>query len=336
MTSIRRSQSPKHQRGLTLVEVLVAAGILGIVAIAVATNAQQVFQQMFQIRLLGEIDEIRIAILNRVNCDASLDPPGATPGACAALGPAILRDTSGNVLVDAPLSQLPQGFQLRAVCADPDGAGPQPREIRVEFQKRKANGSVATDPVSGNTLSWRPLFDEGVAVCAARTQPRWVYRYADLKPDPLASLTYLIWAAEMIATGSSSVPVLVAADSYPDLWPTETSALYYGAARCPRGYTAVTGAVDCSGTPTGNEGIDPAPATSLTGLRRAGYKVFSGPAHELTAADSWMLDAADRGFKDVDYWYGACAIAYKPPIYPEPMSVRSGRVMVGCYRNADY
>lgn len=308
-----------NQRGFTLIESLLGIAIVVTVVVAIATFAQQTFSTIAKQTQTSESDEIRLALIEQVACDATLTPPDGTPGACASLGDANLRDRAGNIVVKTPAQAFPQGYEVRAKCVLKSGN----KEILVEH--RKGSGP------------WQELFEPGISLCPEKAPPRWVHRYSDLKMDPIQLVLATIWIIENLSYGTSSVPVLVGGDSYPPTWWVETTALFYGMARCPRGYTAVTGSVDCGANATGSESIDPAPATSKTFVRRAGYKLYNSSAHDLTWIDQFKADSPDKGFKGVDYWHGACGMAFENLLLGSLMGgVTNNRVEVGCYRNSDF
>lgn len=299
-------RSVKRESGFGLTEVLVAIAVLGLAVMIWMSTMGQSLRLNQSIKVASERDELASFVLNSVSCPATLAPPSG-PKQCTAVGqPVKLYDFAGNLFP----TTINNRYQVRARCDQLGGpVTPNPVGVLIEALRISPDGSPATDPLRpGVAETWKPLFDPGLSPCARDTQPEVVTVTNDLKMDPVALFTVIAWAAS-----GGAGPVNLCADSYPDLWQAESTLVYEGAAACPRGYSVISGGVDCSMEMGVASGTDPvAPLTSPTFIRRRAWKTNSSfmPKKDLplwARFDFLNQQIADAG-DSTDTWFGGCCV----------------------------
>jgi hypothetical protein len=97
------SHGPKGPRGTSLVSVLVAVAIAGLLAVAIATMSTRGLQSTKSAELKGDLGTIRRTLAENFDCARSLGLPtsASLPLACAAWGHVPVLDKNGHHLLSA-------------------------------------------------------------------------------------------------------------------------------------------------------------------------------------------------------------------------------------------
>ncbi|NRA66550.1 MAG: hypothetical protein HRU19_18825 [Pseudobacteriovorax sp.] len=144
--------SLRQQTGLSLVSVLVAAGIMGIIATALASLFNNSFRAQSSLNVRVEISAMRRAMVDRFDCNSSLGNPANAdiPLDCNAFTPGPLRDQFGDDI------SFP-GFNTRTSCFND--------ELRVRLVPGANQINPLTQqPWNPNSRVLRTLFD-GLGFC---------------------------------------------------------------------------------------------------------------------------------------------------------------------------
>lgn len=148
-----------NQKGMTLVETMVAAGLLGGLAVAGMTlfktqnKAQKTVEQNYEVT--ATLGAIRSILADSANCSSTLNLGGLNPTvtqtvfATAPRGPGIEKDSGGRVY--PPGAQIP-GNQLRIISytltKNPD-PGPNITRLNILFSR---GSNVQTDQITKTIL----------------------------------------------------------------------------------------------------------------------------------------------------------------------------------------
>lgn len=153
-------------RGFSLTSVLVAVGIVGIIAVALSTTVLNGVKGQKRVELKGELETMRRSLLEGLDCAASLptapsscpctDSAG-TPGyTCPANAYFELQSkTAGRTMIGVNAGDVSAGKKIgswyfRASCT--------PTQVVVEAARKGAGGAFLKDPLNGRLDSWAPLF----------------------------------------------------------------------------------------------------------------------------------------------------------------------------------
>jgi hypothetical protein len=157
---------PEHrvsERGATLTEFVIVAGILGIVLAAASYSFRLIESVDGHLTVKDDVSSIRYLLMRQMDCDATRYPDGFIADACTDQPPLAANETCEarpKLAVYARIGASPREFipkagrsvgpyQLRAWC--PAG---QPR---VEVRPVKSSGGAAKDKLTGRELAWAPL-----------------------------------------------------------------------------------------------------------------------------------------------------------------------------------
>ena len=148
----------RHDRGFTLVEVLVAMGVTGIVVLIMQSLMTDVFKSAESLQIDAEIQEIAAGVLSRVHCEktfAANSINGRTGAGPAASMQIELRDKADRSVlhvhalggVFAPYKQVDSNW-----FADATWTG---RSIALKLARKAKNAMTwGTDPYTGRDLSF--------------------------------------------------------------------------------------------------------------------------------------------------------------------------------------
>lgn len=106
--------SSAHQRGFSLVQVMIAAGLMAIVSAAFLTNISNVFKATKSASRIQDLDMLKMAIQDNISCSTTLRVNSATPLPIPCAGPYLLRDAKGRPLTDARGNV--GEWRVRAIC----------------------------------------------------------------------------------------------------------------------------------------------------------------------------------------------------------------------------
>ena len=133
------------QRGSSLISVLVAVGIAGILTTGVSSILTQALRGQERVTQSSELTAIRQTLLARTNCALTLAP---VPTACN--GAVALKDKNGKVLVDVAGTKIGK-WTLKATCVPTTDLPTNPtggdHEI-VVWAARPTNSGYFTDPLT--------------------------------------------------------------------------------------------------------------------------------------------------------------------------------------------
>jgi hypothetical protein len=167
-----------RERGASLVEVLVAFGLLG-VAIAASMHLElQGRIMMDSIQVKNDVLSISEYLRTQISCAKTLDSYTNTSGVITCSGPITLRDESGSV--------LPTTIQKWNVSAECENTG-----LTIRIEKRAGsqiiNHSQTGAPLSFTNSSINPLFSKKgkAALCAASFAAKPRVKIFD---EPISSL----------------------------------------------------------------------------------------------------------------------------------------------------
>lgn len=173
-------QSHRHQCGMTLVEVLIAAIVLGIGLLGVAALQVNALQGAGNAQLRSKATDLTSSLVDRVraNLDA-LNTYNTAVATCDATAPVDIcsmdaDDTTNNAADCSPAQMalydlwvtrcnveddLPGG-QLAVAC--PNGCtGLDPMQITVSWQTQNANVAFRTEQIVTSVIPGAPIFIPG-------------------------------------------------------------------------------------------------------------------------------------------------------------------------------
>jgi prepilin-type N-terminal cleavage/methylation domain-containing protein len=321
----------KHERGMSMIELMLAIAIAGVVSAAIVTMATNAMRTTHLNDLQTEAEALRRYLTEAISCDATLRPePSQTlVPECTGAGTYLkVLDAANQIIIDKPSSRFGSHL-VRARCPVVGGE----RRLVVEHLYATKDGTPALNPVTRQPSTWGPLFKTGLSPCNTDFSPKEILVYDDLQMDPLTMISV---AAFLL--GVYEGPVVACADSeWPDpMWMFETSLSYQGFAQCPRGYTLVGGGVDCSASPTGEPEVDWVPAlNSGMPMRRKSFRLHSEPVFDEVVFKPLPERVASM-------WHGTCCIRVNTiptgsvniPLFPLSNRLKD-RVYARCVRNAN-
>jgi hypothetical protein len=136
------------QRGVSLIEAVIAAALLSVVATAVATVAANGIRGVGHARKRQDLEALRRTVLDSLDCQRTLDtPPGAFPKSCLAFPAVSLRRLDGAEL--APGGKI-GGWDVAAGC-DPACVNADGSSCANELIVRVSH--VGVDPLTGKPWS---------------------------------------------------------------------------------------------------------------------------------------------------------------------------------------
>lgn len=190
----------RSKSGLSLVSVLVALGISGIIAVAMRNILSNSFSAQSSITLRSDLEGLRRTLVVRTDCDRSFKP-GIT---CPSGTPVTLFTKSGAVLAKSSGQPSRMGkFALKAEC-NSDGDGLIVRAGLLRKNKNidaSATADFLPDPLTSVVSTWSSpntlLYPEGVILCpsgsSSNSAGTWSSGYA-LDTQYTAATTGLVVA----------------------------------------------------------------------------------------------------------------------------------------------
>jgi Tfp pilus assembly protein PilV len=160
------------QTGVSMIEALVAAALLGIVMVAIASGLGTNFRAQKAIDTRGNLDTIRQNLLHQLSCGQTL--PSAT---CTANNAVALKDAAGAVFLDSTSAPVAFGsWKVQAAC---NSAG---NGLKVQASRRSSGGTVLNDQMTGAAQDWADVYPTDLCVGVASDNCDWystIRSYAD-------------------------------------------------------------------------------------------------------------------------------------------------------------
>lgn len=245
--------SLKSEAGMSLISILVAIGLTGILATIMGTIWTNSFKTQHRLELKGDIASAKSYIKSQLDCEATLTPMPS----CSSSTPVTLKKVGGGNLTTSN-GLLYGNFYAAATCDSTSGT------LVINLAKKDSAGNFMKDPLSNTPLDWNsssnPLYGANLPICF-----------------------------EMFgASGSGNQPVKIVTEN---MTLSVASSVYSlsGSAICPSGYFVLSGGNTCrqvtggitpsnsavvfwqTGIPTSNNGWTAQCSYTSTASVNAGY-----------------------------------------------------------------
>lgn len=145
----------RGQGGFSLVSLLVAAGVSGVLLLALTRGMDHLMRSNKHVEIRGQLESLRRKVRNAMSCRETTGTDPAPPYAACANTDYVLRNHRGEELFGANGVVGNTNLQVRAFCAT------QADGLQVEV-RRIQNGNVLDDPLTRQQMDYRPLFDIGL------------------------------------------------------------------------------------------------------------------------------------------------------------------------------
>ncbi len=152
---MKSSGSANLESGMSLISVLVAMGIMSIIAYTLSTSLVNTFHAVRHAELQADVIDLHAYLLTRVDCIRTIAGIKENPHSVELVDstpshrPLVKRASQGSYTKIGP-------YSLRAsVASCPNCSGG--RKILVEFAALGANG-FSNDPLTGKLSSWSDLY----------------------------------------------------------------------------------------------------------------------------------------------------------------------------------
>ena len=163
----KNMQKNKNSHGFSLVGVIVAIGILGLVMkflISMLGDSSKFSKTM---ELKNDKQLLRLILTDRVSCTDTLKPYG-NPPLCN--GPIKVYDSAGRTLLEAAGTKFGH-WTIRASCEVNAGS----TDLMFRVARPNGAGGFFKDPTSGEVYSWNhkraALFPAGLSICSSHFSP---------------------------------------------------------------------------------------------------------------------------------------------------------------------
>lgn len=167
-------RSHSMERGISLIAVLVAVGIMGIVSIGMMKVFENLQRGNLKISRDADLESVKQFVLQSTSCEETFvvdQCKGRSPGTPIALKGNKTKSGKDRIVVDRQGSRFGV-WGVRAVCGpELDGA-----VVEVAAVKKEANlaslkdRDFIPDPVSGVNKGWRSIYPENVQICSQASQ----------------------------------------------------------------------------------------------------------------------------------------------------------------------
>ena len=140
---LRRLNIVRNQDGLSLISVVVAVGMMGMVGAVLSKYMTLGFQASESVKIKSELNLLINRVASSINCDMTVGRPGS--GAACTGGPITLKNSTGRS-INLPTKMSKRAFQAQAFCNTVAG-----RPVGIHVRYRFLNG--AKDPLTGKPLN---------------------------------------------------------------------------------------------------------------------------------------------------------------------------------------
>lgn len=151
MTFSQRQRRKNRMRAFSIIEAVVAAGIVGIGAVGMATYMSQRTAANADLNVQSDLEDLRAYVGSNLNCTKTM---AAMPAGCTSAEQLIdAYDNNGKLIAKKDASTRIAEYGLRVLCVD----GGQ--RMRVEATRFAKDGkSEAKSKLSAKAMSWTDLY----------------------------------------------------------------------------------------------------------------------------------------------------------------------------------
>ncbi len=274
------------ERGTTLLEMLVALAVAGVILITFLYATTQLDKLGIDVTREDDVDSLRFLISRSLDCKETMEPAGSPAPECGTT----VDDGKGCESKPGIVVMGRAGDSLRKLIAA-DGT----RTGKFQLRSCCPNGDVMIEVKPGPKANWQPLLSTAAACLkrGAGKLPKRVVVRGDLTP-------FYAPAPGVVCPGNFH--------NVPSLSHEETHLYYYdGVAACPKGYRLVSGGADCRFM-----GLLPA-FPDRSGLAESHPRLKSSPTGRVEDATQWFASCCGRYDNPIPHTQRVYAICEEKP-----------------------